>query len=213
MKVSPSKDYHDYVFQDGRFIGAFEEMYQNVDDPWHHGNATDIHYDLSLLLLKRYADQPGKVLDVGCGKGAFTARLKGNFPAYRITGVDIAPTAIKKARQEYGHMGIEFITLDVREYQGIADRVGKDFGLVVMSDIMWYVLPEFENMMRYLDRIVVKDGWLLISQSFCQPEEQKYGSDTVSSPQEMMRLIPYRVVEMIEANRFSNHHAVMLYQV
>ena len=154
-----------------------------------------------------------RVLDVGCGKGAFTARLKENFPAYRITGVDIAPTAIKKARQEYGHLGIEFITLDVREYQNMADRAGKDFGLVVMSDIMWYVLPEFEKMVRYLDRIIAKGGWLLISQSFCQPEEQKYGSDIVSSPQEMMRLIPYRVVEMIEANRFSNHHAVILYQV
>jgi len=28
-------DYHDYVFKDGKFIGAFEEMYLNVDDPWY----------------------------------------------------------------------------------------------------------------------------------------------------------------------------------
>lgn len=33
MKNSPAKDYHDYVFKEGKFIGAFEEMYQKVDDP------------------------------------------------------------------------------------------------------------------------------------------------------------------------------------
>ena len=27
-------DYHDYVIKNGNFIGQFEEMYQNCDDPW-----------------------------------------------------------------------------------------------------------------------------------------------------------------------------------
>ena len=50
MKRMNSKDYHDYVFKDGKFIGAFEEMYQNVEDPWHHGDATAIYYDMDLYL-------------------------------------------------------------------------------------------------------------------------------------------------------------------
>ena len=207
------QDYHDYVIKDGKFIGAFEEMYQNVDDPWHHGDATAVHYDLALFLLKGYANPRGGVLDMGCGKGAFTARLKENFPGASVTGVDIAPTAIKKARQKYGHLGIKFVTFDVREYQKIVDKVGKDFGLVVMSDLMWYVLPEFENIVKYLDRIIVKGGHLLISQSFCQPDEQNYGREIVSSPEDMLKLIPYQAVEMIEANRFSNHHAIILFQI
>ena len=33
MRIT-SKDYHDYVIKDGNFIGEFEQMYQNVDDPW-----------------------------------------------------------------------------------------------------------------------------------------------------------------------------------
>lgn len=213
MKDSPSKDYHDYVFKDGKFIGAFEEMYQNVDDPWHHGDATDIHYDSALLLLKRHTNLRGRVLDIGCGKGAFTARLKESFPGASVTGVDIAPTAIKKARQKYSHLGIGFITFDIREYQNIAETVGKDFELVVMFDLMWYVLPEFENIVKYLDRIISKGGWLLISQSFYQPDEQKYGRKIVSSPEDMLKLIPYRIVEMIEVNRLSNHHAIILFQI
>ena len=27
--------YQDYVIQDGRLIGEFEQMYQDFDDPWH----------------------------------------------------------------------------------------------------------------------------------------------------------------------------------
>lgn len=213
MKSSPSKDYHDYVFKDGKFIGAFEEMYQNVDDPWHHGDATAIHYDSALLLLKRYTNLRGRVLDIGCGKGAFTVRLKESFPAASVTGVDIAPTAIKKARQKYGHLGIDFTTFDIKEYQSLTDKVGRDFGLVVMFDLMWYVLPEFENIVKYLGRIISKGGWLLISQSFYQPDEQKYGGDIVSSPEDMLKLIPYRAVEIIEVNRFSNHHAIILFKI
>jgi hypothetical protein len=54
MKEIKSDDYHDYVIKDGKFIGAFEEMYQNIDDPWHHGDATDIQYDMALYLIGRY---------------------------------------------------------------------------------------------------------------------------------------------------------------
>lgn len=46
----PSKDYHDYVIKNGGFIGKFEEMYQNIEDPWFHGEATAFHYDLGLVL-------------------------------------------------------------------------------------------------------------------------------------------------------------------
>lgn len=95
-KQIKSKDYHDYVIKDGRFIGAFEEMYQNIDDPWHHGDATSIQYDLDLYLIGRFriCERGGLVLDMGCGKGAFTARLKQQMPNVHILGVDVAPTAI-----------------------------------------------------------------------------------------------------------------------
>ncbi|MCB0782118.1 MAG: hypothetical protein KDC03_21740, partial [Flavobacteriales bacterium] len=33
-----ASDYHDYVIRDGQFIGAFEEMYRNVADPWHQSS-------------------------------------------------------------------------------------------------------------------------------------------------------------------------------
>jgi len=214
VKTASAKDYHQYVFKDGKFIGAFEEMYQDVDDPWHHGDATAIHYDLALLLLKRCANlNKGSVLDLGCGKGAFTARLKVSFPSARIIGVDIAPTAIRKAKKKYHHLGIEFKAFDVREYPSMADKIGRDFELVVMSDLMWYVLPEFENIVGHLGKIVRKGGWLLIDQTFYEPDKQKYGCEIVSCVEDMLKLIPYKVVEIFEINRFSNHHAIILFEM
>ena len=29
-----SNDYHKYVIKDGKFIGDFETMHQNCEDPW-----------------------------------------------------------------------------------------------------------------------------------------------------------------------------------
>lgn len=206
-----SKDYHDYVIKNGKFIGRFEEMYQNIDDPWRHGDATGISYDLVLYLLKRYkvCVNGGKILDMGCGKGAFTARLKKRLPKAKILAVDIAPTAIRKAKEKYGKLGIDFRVMDIqREYKKFSER----FNLIIMLDIMWYILPNFEKIVNYLKKNLGKGGYLLISQTFYQPGEQKYGNEIVSSLEDMISLIKYRVVEMIEINRLKNHSAIALFK-
>ena len=207
-----SKDYHDYVFKDGRFIGAFDEMYQNIDDPWHHGDVTSIQYDLALYLINRYGicDAGGFVLDIGCGKGAFTARLKQQMPNAHILGVDIAPTAIKKAKQKYGNLNIEFQVMDIqKEYKNIAEK----FDLVVMSGLMWYILPNFRAIVNHLGEEILKDdGYLLTTQPFYKPEEQKYGKEIVSTIEDMFKLVNLEVVEMIEINRLINHNAIVLFK-
>ena len=139
-----SKDYHDYVIKNGKFIGAFEEMYQNIEDPWHHGDATAIHYDMILYLVNRYkiCTMGGEILDLGCGKGAFTSRLKKELPLAHVLAVDIAPTAIRKAREKYGHLGICFKSMNIQKsYRSIR----KKFDFIVMSQLMWYILPNFKK--------------------------------------------------------------------
>ena len=136
MKIK-SKNYHDYIIKDGKFIGEFEEMYQNIDDPWHHGDTVALQYDLTLYLIDRYkiCSSRGRALDIGCGKGAFTARLKKAIPKTQILAVDIAPTAIKKAKQKHRRLGIDFRVMDIqKEYKNI----NKKFDLIIVSQIMWY---------------------------------------------------------------------------
>lgn len=207
-----SKDYHNYVIKNGKFIGAFEEMYQNIEDPWHHGDATAIQYDMALYLIKRYkiCVKGGEILDLGCGKGTFTSRLKRKLPLTHVLAVDIAPTATRKAREKYGHLGIDFKVMDI---QKSLRSIRKKFDLIVMSQLMWYILPNFKKVVNYLaGKNLKRGGYLLVNQTFYRPEEQKYGKEFVSSIQGMLRLIRMNVVEMIELNRLSNHNAIILFK-
>ena len=207
-----SNDYHDYVIKDGRFIGAFEEMYRNIDDPWHHGDATASQYDLALYLIARFriCGGGGLILDIGCGKGAFAARLKQQMPKAHIVGVDISPTAIGNAKQKYGYLDIEFKVMDIqKEYINITEK----FDLIVMSQLMWYTLPSFREIVNNLGQRVLKnDGYLLINQCFYRPEEQKYGKEIVSTVEDMLNLVNLEVLEMVELNRLVNHNAIVLFK-
>lgn len=213
MKRINSKNYHDYVFKDGKFIGAFEEMYQNVKDPWHHGDAAAIYYDLSLYLIERYEIFPKRVLDVGCGKGAFGARLKKKLPKANILAIDISPTAIQKAKAKYGVLGIDFRVIDIqKEYKSFTED---SFDFIVMSDIMWYILPYFERIVSWLKKCLKYDGYLLINQAFYAPGKQKYGTDIVSSVEDMLRLIPLDTVVTIETGggaRLKDHNVTALFK-
>lgn len=210
-KKIKSKDYRDYVIKNGKFIGAFEEMYQNIEDPWHHGDATHISYDMALYLLDRYkiCAKGGEILDVGCGKGAFTARLKKCLPKVKILAIDITPTAIRKAKEKYKDLGICFDVMDIqKEYK----KISKKFDLIVMSEIMWYVLPNFEKIVSSFGKNLKKGGHFLIRQTFYQPRKQKYGNEVASSVEDMLNLIKYKVVEMVEVNRLKNHSAIVLFK-
>lgn len=191
-----NKDYHDYVIKNGQYIGDFEGMYQNIDDPWHHGDASALHYDKAINMLNGL--NPGSVLDMGCGKGAFTARLKARFPEAKVIGLDIAPNAIRKAMQAYD--GIVFEVCDVRK------RIRRmEFPvLTAMSDIMWYILPEFEHVVKKLEA-----GWLLINQTFYPPGAQKYGQEIVANVEGMIGMIPHKLIQIAA----SNQHTIVLFEV
>ena len=82
-------DYHPYVFdvQKRRFVGKFEEMYQAEDregfDSWHERDLRPLRKRLALEVLAAY--NFSSILEIGCGKGAFTHLLKRNNN--RVIGV------------------------------------------------------------------------------------------------------------------------------
>lgn len=211
QKNIQSKNYHDYVIKDGKFIGKFEEMYKNVADPWHHGNAEEIQYDIILYLIDKYkiCSGGGKILDIGCGKGAFTSRMKKQVPKTNILGIDISQTAIKKAENKYGDRALIFRHMDIRKRY---NKISGKFDLITVSDVMWYILPDFKKIINSLRKNLKENGYLLIKQVFYQPGQQKYGNKIVSSFEDMLDLINYKVIEMVELNRFRNHYTITLFK-
>ena len=207
-KNEPS--HHDFVIKDGKFIGKFEEMYRVIEDPWHHGMAEALQYDIALFLLKRNLSKKNlRILDIGCGKGAFTSRIKKELGNSEILAVDVSPTAIEKARKQFGSPSIDFQAIDiVKDF----DKITGTFDLIVVSQILWYVLPDFEELVKKLRGRLNRKGKILVIQAFYPPEKQKYGKEIASSVEDMVRLVGMKIVEMAETGRFSGHCAIVLFE-
>ena len=108
-KDRPSARYQDYVIKDGRLIGKFDEMYKNADEvPWHQdATARAIFSDHAVTLIRRL--QPKSLLDVGCGLGYVTARLKSEIEGLDdVLGIDFSATVIGKASAM--HPDIRFLS-------------------------------------------------------------------------------------------------------
>lgn len=72
------------------------------------------------------ADDPGVVLDLGCGRGALAVAVAGaSGPATQVTGIDIDPEAIAAGRERAAAEGVEdrctFVEGDAAAETGPAD--------------------------------------------------------------------------------------------
>ena len=127
--------YHKYVFdtENRKFVGKFEEMYANEDkenyDSWFQEDLRGLKYVLTNAVLGQY--NFGKILDMGCGKGAFTHLLKKKNN--EVLGTDISETAIKKAQAKFPD--IEFQALKAEDILTLKRR----FDLVILMEILSYI--------------------------------------------------------------------------
>lgn len=147
--------YQDYVFKDGRFIGKFEEMYQNCPDPWDRDKMEDLC--LENMALRRateitwISDQTCRVIDLGCGLGSSIAA------ATEVTGpglgIDISRTAVEKARTQYPDQ--RFLTGNVLDFiRSRGECANLDLGpynLMIMSHVTWYMLPHLREFKDWLE--------------------------------------------------------------
>jgi len=96
-------------------------MQQTINNKIRRGfNESAKRYDLFSSLHREIADKlfvqvikgpkPKAVLDVGCGTGYLTVRLKNHFPQSKIFGLDFSPGMLKVARPK--HDGIAWVLAD-----------------------------------------------------------------------------------------------------
>ena len=201
MPKITSEDYQDYVIKDGKFIGAFEEMYRDCSDPWHQDSTQSLAEDIGLLLLSK--QHYGRVLDVGCGKGRFTNRLK-SVTSASVTALDISPTAIRVAKSRYPD--IEFLVADVPPLR----FPDESFDLVVSAELLWYVLPHLSELFAEIKRVLKPAGHYLIIQQFYKSEQQKYGKEIMQTPEDLIEMLPFSLMQHVELDRLSNHKLVTL---
>lgn len=177
-----STDYHDYVFRDGRLVGDFDNMYRHsARVPWDQDTRCERWYaKVGRLMLAEYAPYRS-ILEMGCGLGFFTARLRGLIGAGRVDAFDISPEAIKRARKE--HAGISFYVDDLASRRF---RPRRAYSLVVVRDVFWYVFNRMPTVLRNIDRGIAPGGFLYVCQSFPALDRPFVGKEIIPGPDALL---------------------------
>jgi len=100
-------------------------------------------------------DPDAKVIDMGCGKGDFTLKVKEKINAKEIYGVDVWEDALTEARNK----GIKAEKMDLNEELGFPDG---SFHVVVSNQVLEHLFfPSF--FVQEIYRILKEDGYSVIS--------------------------------------------------
>ncbi len=151
------KNYHDYVIKDGEFIGEFEEMYKDCEDPWMQSEQPNKYSRMAgILHLKNFNIK--SVLECGCGLGYYADWI------HKDTGiipksVDVSVAAIEKARELFPELDFEVadITKELSKFS--------DLDCVMFSEIVWYILPDIDSLLVTLQKDF-KGKYLIVNQVF-----------------------------------------------
>jgi SAM-dependent methyltransferase len=182
-RKSAGTRYQDYVIRDGRYVGKFEEMYrESADVPWHQDETVNaIFSDLTVAILKHRCVK--SLLDVGCGLGYMTERMRREIPQLkRVVGIDVSETAISSAKRMFPK--IKFHAAMPGSLPG-----DERFEAVVSKDVIWYVL---DDLAAYLASLVRRSSrWVYIGQSF--PERRPfYGEGILPDSEALLAYIQSR---------------------
>jgi ubiquinone/menaquinone biosynthesis C-methylase UbiE len=100
-------------------------------------------------------DLHGKILEVGCGRGAFAIWLARQFPQLQITGVDFSPVAIAIARQSNPHLPSQ-LDFQVGDAQALA-LADSTYDFVITCECLEHV-PSPPQMTKEIFRVLKPGG-------------------------------------------------------
>src|SRR6476661_8813147 len=107
----------------------FDRVYAEQPDPWAIGDADDPRYDLYREHLLAHT-HGGRLLDIGCGLGAFLARFSDDFD--ELIGVEAAAEAVNRGREL--RPAIRYVQAKAQELSA-TDLDDESFDAVILSDV------------------------------------------------------------------------------
>ena len=163
-------DYHKYVFDTNnrRFVGKFEEMYQQEKvanfDSWHQDDSRQLNRKIAFDILNCY--NFSRIVDIGCGKGALTHQLK--KLNNHVVGLDISQSSVGVARARFPD--IEFNIANVNDlpsftayldarYAASQEAGGGVVDLVFSAECLSYI----ENWKELICELRLRTRYLMIA--------------------------------------------------
>lgn len=192
--------YQDYVIKDGELVGAFEEMYQDHDDPWLQSQEDPYQPDKALALnaLRRLDAKTAtlKVLEIGSGLGDFCATISAQ--GFETIGLEVSETAVQKATAR--HTGPTFFAGDIMSGD-IYERIQPD--VLIMSEVTWYVLDKIKDFLGIV-RETLPNAHLIHILTMYPANEQRYGLEYFSDFDGLKKYFDMQIIEqaVIDADAY-----------
>jgi len=147
---------------------------------------------------------PSSILDVGCGTGYLTGKLKESFPKARIIGLDFAQGMLDVARAK--HEGINWVLAD-GAHLPFADRIFD----VVVSNLAYQWSGDLSSTFSEARRVLVHEGLMactLFGFNSCQELFQSL-NEARKSRMQFKRLpnLP-QVREALSVSEFKKHEVM-----
>ena len=178
-------DYHDYVFRDGKLIGDFDNMYRYAGQvPWEQDTRCD-RWDTEVGMLMLADRGPYQaILEVGCGLGYIAAKLKNLTVSDGgvVDAFDVSPEAIRRAKAL--HPRVRYYVDNIAEK---SFRPQRQYDLVVVKDVFWYVFERMARVVRNISDCVKPGGLLYVGQCFPALDGPFVGKDVIDSPQALIK--------------------------
>ena len=195
------EDYHDYVFKEGRLVGAFDEMYRFAKGvPWDQDKRCNDWYAEAGLLMAADCGPYESILEIGCGLGYIAEKLRCSVlrPGGSVDAFDISPEAIRKASEL--HPNIRFRVHDIARADFSASR---DYDLVVVRDVFWYVTEQISTVVENIAGSVKPGGHLYVCQSFPALDRPFVGKQIVPDPDALLHYFKdaFRLVHTMRLRR------------
>ncbi len=137
-----------------------QKKYRDEKDPWGTGRARGVFYRRIFEILKKYAEKNRihNVLDLGCGKGAFTNELL--KLGENITGIEISPLAVNYAKNKYPK--IRFIEGNIAKLDQLKLE-NNIFDIVTVLDVLYYFpIQVIRKILIAIWDLMTEDGILVL---------------------------------------------------
>jgi predicted TPR repeat methyltransferase len=184
------------VIKDGNLIGDWEGLYNTFEDPWGQSSIESQLDTRRQIAINAVTELNGrydglKVLDVGCGFGFMTDKLR--EMGINSLGIDISPTAISKARKL--HPLTKFEVQDYNNFQ-IYNQFKPD--VIILTELTWYILETLDQYLLDLKKYSASKStptFLIHLLATYKKGVQKYGLDKFTNYEEILKYFDLKYLE------------------
>lgn len=142
----------------------FSHQIYQTEDPWHFGTSLFEKARHAAMVEFVLANNPSKVIDLGCGEGHFLEHLLRKASAIEASGVELESKAATRCQKRLSsYPKTKIITADLLDF--LQEEPGELFDTVVCGDVLYYLPPDIvaAKVVPAIAHLVRKHGDLVIS--------------------------------------------------